>query len=209
MHFQFCALILFIKIIGSQVYEGAFIFVSFISPPPVSLSVVWCNLFRRVQRYNLPHHHLRTHGDEPGPRGQVQRAGDRHGHRRHHQSGGHSHSGWDLWNGGCLAHRTGWEIVRIFIYSHDILHKKDTSFGHIPNTICCSCPFIPFPPTARHESLIEFLCPPLLEHWRILGLSVGHQRDFLKRRFNKWASLWICKEGGKGESMCCHLLNKT
>lgn len=76
-----------------------------------SLPVVWSDVLCRVQCHHLPHHHLRPNGNEPRPRCQVQCPSDCHGHRRHHQPGGHPHSRRDLRHGGCLAHRTGWDLT--------------------------------------------------------------------------------------------------
>lgn len=135
-----------------------------------SLPVVWSDVLCRVQCHHLPHHHLRPHGNEPRPRCQVQCPSDCHGHCRHHQPGGHPHSRRDLRHGGCLAHRTGWDLTTHITASVLLmcitLGQLISFFG---------CPSSPIRSPTRHESLI-WATPGTLEK---LFLSVSHHRDFL------------------------------
>lgn len=147
------------------------------------LPVVWSDVRCCVQRHHLPHHHLRPHGNESRPRGQVQCPSDRHSHRRHHQPSGHPHSRRDLRHGGCLAHRTGWDFTTA-------IHITVT-FGQHISFLDVLLPFFAYPQG------MNLWFELLQEGCRKLCLSVSHHRDFLKRRFNKWESLGICREGRK------------
>lgn len=171
----------------------------FISCPLVSfLPVVWSDVRCCVQRHYLPHHHLRPHGNESRPRRQVQCPSDCHSHRRHHQPSGHPHSRRDLWHGGCLAHRTGWDFTTAILITAcaSLLVNLSLFWMSFFSSSLTHTAWI-FDLSHSRNAGENFACQ--------LAITEISLRDVLINE-----SLWgyVGKEG-KGESMCYHLVNKT
>lgn len=101
-----------------------------------------------------------------------------------------SSSTW--WSSSSWMRYTAWWLPgwQNWVRSYHCLVAKLPLLVNFPSF---GCPSSPLCPPTWHEFLIE----PLQEHWRKHSLSVSHHRDFFKRHFNKWESLWICREGRK------------